>query len=152
MSRGHRKACTRKLGPSNSGFTLLELLIVIVFLGILAGVVVFALGGVSTQSAQAACNSDARIVETAVVAFHNNPNNTAATNQYPAAGAAGEAELTAPASAHFGGPYLRTWPNNHEYYAITLDPTAQGQVDVQPSGSPTPLNFDGSSDPCSSVP
>ncbi len=55
---------------SRTGFTLIELLIVIVVLGILAATVVFALTGVTGQSAQAACNSDAKTVETAVQAYH----------------------------------------------------------------------------------
>jgi hypothetical protein len=122
-----------------------------VILGILAAAVIFDLDGVNTQSAQAACNSDATSVETAVVAFHNNQNNTAAANEYPAAGADGQAELTHPASAHFGRPYLRTWPNNPDHYVITLDSITPGQVDVRPPGLPMPLNFDGSSQPCSSV-
>ena len=44
------------------GFTLIELLIVIVVLGVLAAVTVFALGGVTSQSAVSACNADAKTV------------------------------------------------------------------------------------------
>ncbi len=60
----------RKSGEaSESGFTLIELLIVIVVLGILAAIVVFSLTGVSGQSKQAACTSDAKSVEIAADAF-----------------------------------------------------------------------------------
>jgi prepilin-type N-terminal cleavage/methylation domain-containing protein len=60
----------RKSGEANeSGFTLIELLIVIVVLGILAAIVVFSLTGVSGQSKQAACTSDAKSVEIANDAY-----------------------------------------------------------------------------------
>ncbi len=51
------------------GFTLIELLIVIVILGILAGIVVFAVGGISNKGVEAACKTDLRTVETAVEAY-----------------------------------------------------------------------------------
>jgi prepilin-type N-terminal cleavage/methylation domain-containing protein len=139
-------------GSRSHGFTMIELLIVTVILSILAAAVIFALGGVSTQSAQAACNSDAKSVETAIEAFQDNPMNKAAANQYPDLGAAGQTELTASASSNYGGPYLRTWPDSPNHYTITLDATTQGQVDVTPAGTSTPLSFDGILDPCSSVP
>ncbi len=56
-----------------AGFTLIELLIVIVVLGILAATVIFALTGVTGQSAVAACNSDAKTYEVAVAAYKNAP-------------------------------------------------------------------------------
>jgi type II secretion system protein G len=52
------------------GFTLIELLIVIVILGILAAVVVFAVGGISDKGTNAACKSDVKTLETAVEAYY----------------------------------------------------------------------------------
>ena len=51
------------------GFTLIELLIVVVILGILAAIVVFAVVGVTGSSAQSACRSDWKTVESAANAY-----------------------------------------------------------------------------------
>ena len=75
-----------------SGFTLIELLIVIVVLGILAATVVFALTGVTGQSAQAACRSDAKTYEIAVQAYEDargNLNNAAPTSTNELTGTSG---------------------------------------------------------------
>lgn len=51
------------------GFTLIELLVVIIILGILAAVVVFAVGGVGDKGQSAACKIDTRTLRTAEEAY-----------------------------------------------------------------------------------
>src|SRR5580658_1417719 len=63
----------RREREGEEGFTLIELLIVIVVLGILAAVVIFALGSVTGNAKASACNADAKTVETAVAAYDANP-------------------------------------------------------------------------------
>jgi len=96
-----------------SGFTLIELLIVIVVLGILAGVVIFALGGVTGQSAVAACKSDGATISTALAAYNtDNSGLIAADTTYL---------LPSPPAGVVGGPFLQSWPsNNNSHYTYTL--------------------------------
>lgn len=54
---------------SENGFTLVEVLIVIVILGILASVVVFAVRGLSNRGEDAACGTDARVLSTAAEVY-----------------------------------------------------------------------------------
>jgi prepilin-type N-terminal cleavage/methylation domain-containing protein len=53
-----------------AGFTLVELLVVIVILGILAAVVVFAVGGITNKGKNSACAIEVRTVNTAIQAYY----------------------------------------------------------------------------------
>ena len=53
----------------DEGFTLIELLIVIVILGILAAVVVFAVGGITDEGQTSSCKAELKTVEVAVEAY-----------------------------------------------------------------------------------
>lgn len=50
---------------NDEGFTLIELLVVVVILGILAAVVVFAVGGITDKGQTSACKTDAKTLRTA---------------------------------------------------------------------------------------
>jgi type II secretion system protein G len=66
---------------NDEGFTLIELLIVIVILGILAAVVVFAVGGITDQGKTSSCKAELKTIEVAVEAYRaqngSYPNTTA---------------------------------------------------------------------------
>jgi prepilin-type N-terminal cleavage/methylation domain-containing protein len=98
------------------GFTLVELLIVIVILGVLAAIVILALGAFDDRGELAACKADVKSVEVAVEAFRADQGN------YPAS----LNELTNPP-----GNYLREVPNTTEgsgEYWILYEP-ATGTVE-----------------------
>ena len=54
---------------NESGFTLIELLIVIVILGVLAGIVVFSVSGITKRGDAAACKADVASVTVASEAY-----------------------------------------------------------------------------------
>ena len=55
---------------NDEGFTLIELLIVIVILGILAAVVVFAVGGITDRGQASACEADNATLAVAIEAYY----------------------------------------------------------------------------------
>jgi general secretion pathway protein G len=114
----------------NGGFTLIELLIVIVVLGILAAVVVFSLGSVTSKSAQSACQADGATVNTAMAAYNANNGSFPTTS-------------TQLLGTTAGGPYLQSWPNNTTHYYFAIDATdsklyeAPGNTTGTPPTAPT---------------
>ena len=105
----------RSAGESpDAGFTLIELLIVIIVLGILAGIVIVAVGNTTKNSAIASCNTDAKSVETAIAAFQADPANGG----------------TAATASNLVPSYLQTFPNS-SHYTITI---VSGAVNVTANG------------------
>ena len=52
------------------GFTLVEMMVVIVILGILAAIVVFAVSGLGDRGQQASCKTDAQVLSSAEEAYY----------------------------------------------------------------------------------
>jgi general secretion pathway protein G len=134
MIERYRKIQQEKAaGEREEGFTLIELLIVIVVLGILAAIVIFSLTGVTGTSAVAACNTDAKTVETAVAAWEAQNPGTLLTAQ------SNGTNTLVPS-------YLHTWPNsNPNLYSITVSAQVStagvitgGAVTVTPQPNATP--------------
>jgi general secretion pathway protein G len=126
---------TQDLARLNGGFTLIELLIVIVVLGILAAVVIFALGGITSKSAVAACQADGATVSTAISALNA---------QYPGdlTGLPSVETAFLLQSTTDGGPYLSSWPSNSGHYAFSLlNGTLALQIPGPTSGVWTPTAF-----------
>jgi general secretion pathway protein G len=107
---------------SESGFTLIELLIVIVVLGILAAIVVFSLTGVTGESKQAACTTDAKSVEIAADAYQAAHNNSWPSN----------------VQILVTDNYLKSVPVTDNGYTISVSPTV-GNIQYTPIGGSATL-------------
>jgi prepilin-type N-terminal cleavage/methylation domain-containing protein len=96
----------------DSGYTLIELVVVMVVIGILASIVIFGLTGVTAQSVQATCASDAKTVSIALGAYQEeHPQSTQIT----------ETELIAA-----GTGALQSWP---------LSPQGQFSIEIAGDGN-----------------
>jgi prepilin-type N-terminal cleavage/methylation domain-containing protein len=81
MNRAIRR---QSANEDNEGFTLIELLIVIVILGVLAGIVVFAVGGITDRGKTSACSTEKKTLQTAEEAnFAQNGTYAASTALVP---------------------------------------------------------------------
>jgi prepilin-type N-terminal cleavage/methylation domain-containing protein len=113
---GVRRDAIRKHHDGEGGFTLVELLVVIVVLGVLAAIVVFSVAGVNNKSKSAACNADVASVQTAEETYY------AQNNSYTTIAALVTAKL------------IRSAPSTTNGYTISADATT-GAVTSTPACS-----------------
>lgn len=86
---------------NDSGFTLIELLIVIIILGILAAIVVFAVGSTRKDAVNASCKTNVKSVQLGLEAIKTK------SGSYPASK---DDALTGSTAGATNGAVLKTWP------------------------------------------
>lgn len=90
----------------DEGFTLIELLIVIIILGILAAIVVFAVGSTRGDSIKATCKTDVKSIQLAAEAYKTKNGAYPVKSGSGASAVSGQAKLTDPTV----GGSLKSWP------------------------------------------
>jgi general secretion pathway protein G len=102
------------------GFTLVELLIVIVILGILATVTVFAVRGITDRGQENACATEKRAIETAFEAYYADLGTDVA------------------AMGDLVDGYLKTDPSDRWTFAAGTPPTITGTGDCATTATTVP--------------
>jgi prepilin-type N-terminal cleavage/methylation domain-containing protein len=97
----------RKKRAEEGGFTLIELLIVIIILGILAAIVVFAVGNTRKDSVANSCKTDVKSIELSAESVLTK------TGAYPGSTADGTGLIATSTSTN--GALLKVWPASDNY-------------------------------------
>ena len=118
---------------NEEGFTLIELLIVIIILGILAAIVVFAIGGTRGDAVASSCKTDAKSIQLSLEAQKTK------SGKYPVAATATLNPTTAyGTTATANGALLRNWPGGTsktaDDYTFTYESAAGADYTVTVEG------------------
>jgi len=118
---------------NEKGFTLFELLVVIIILAILAGIVTFAVGATQANGIASSCNTDAKTFLTALEEYKTDIGSypgapTQATPATPNNGLVMTTVVNVEGTNY--GPFLRQLPSTNEYQIYT---DGNGGVFVYPA-------------------
>ncbi len=123
------------LDARDGGFTLMEIIVIVAILGILAAVVIYAVGGITGKSAIASCQQDGATVSSAISDLNSEHPGVFVTTASATGAAAAENLLL---STNYGGPYISSWPSNLPHYAFSVSPTGELTIATLPSDQVTP--------------
>ena len=111
---------------TDKGFTLVELLIVIVILGILATVTVFAVRGITSRGEASACAAEKKTLETAIETWYSESSSTRTD--------AGNANHPSGADLQSSG-FIREYNAASTKYTITEGSDATSTISVVAAGA-----------------
>jgi general secretion pathway protein G len=129
----------QRLGVNGSeeGFTLFELLIVLIILAILAGIVAFAVGSTQSSGVASSCQTDAKAFQTALEEYKTDigsyPGAPTATHPLPTPNNGLVLTTVINSGGSTYGPFLRQVPATNEYQIWT---DGNGGVFVYPATAP----------------
>jgi general secretion pathway protein G len=111
---------------NNSGFTLLELILVMVIISILAGTVVVAVSGRGTQAREIRAKSDLRVYQTAIEAYalEHNDQYPKTLSQLATPNKKGIQYVMEIKNDGWGRPYVYNFPgkkNKYDLYSLGAD-------------------------------
>ena len=121
-----------KTTENQDGFTLVELIVVIVVLGILAGVVLLGIGSINQAAWVSDCQSDGANVNVAIQNFRTE------NASYPTT----ISELLTP-NPQTGSPFIGSWPTNTAHYSLALSPAHDGTFILSTPQNQTGITWNG---------
>lgn len=132
---------------SDEGFTLIEILVVILIMAVLAAIVIFAVQSLGGETAKTSCKADYKNIESAVGAYSAQVGHFPQVGDRAAAFPGGDpiaggltssmngleamyASQTGQATGASVGPWLKDVPTNGSHYSIVVSSDGRGTVTV----------------------